>query len=210
MEKYETYIFDLDDTLISKPDSIKYAFAQALNYLGIPFNEELLRLWLQYDVDYWHLCETGTLQMPSYVKTVEERKRFLRTNCFYTFFKNLNLDWETCTTIDQIYLSMLSENVVEIPGAHDVLKELSSNHEIVIATNGSGPVAKKKLEKARLLSYISSIVSSEEVGYTKPNKEFFDVVLSECKNPDKENKLMIGDSLTTDILGGMKNGIPTC
>lgn len=105
---------------------------------------------------------------------------------------------------------MLGVNIVEIEGAAKLLEELNPNYEILIATNGPKKAAINKLEKAKLKEYISSIVCSEEVGFSKPMKEFFDFLYDKTQNKDKKKMLLIGDSLTTDILGGMNNGIDTC
>ena len=105
---------------------------------------------------------------------------------------------------------MLGVNIVEIKNACKLLKALYSKYEIIIATNGPKDAAINKLEKAKLKSYISSIVSSEEVGFSKPTKEFFTFLYDKIQNKDKNKMLLVGDSLTTDVLGGMNNGIDTC
>lgn len=100
--------------------------------------------------------------------------------------------------------------MVEIPNASKLLQDLHNNYEILIATNGPKDTAINKVEKAKLDSYISFIVSSEEVGYSKPMLEFFEFLYQKTQNKDKNKMLLIGDSLTTDVLGGMNNGIDTC
>ena len=87
---------------------------------------------------------------------------------------------------------------------------MSRNHEIVVATNGPKNAAESKVKKAKLDSYISEIVSSEETGSSKPNKEFYDYLYKKIQNKNKDTMIMIGDSLSTDVLGGMMNGIDSC
>ena len=210
MRKYETLIFDLDDTLIDNNQSIKYAFTIMINQLGIPFSNELFEKWKKFDTAYWHTWESGNMFIPDSVKTLEDKITYLRANRFILFFKELHLNFETAISLNDIYCSMLGVNIMEIPDASKLLQELNSNYEILIATNGPKDAAINKLEKAKLDSYISFIVSSEEVGYSKPMPEFFEFLYQKTQNKDKNKMLLIGDSLTTDILGGMKNGIDTC
>ena len=105
---------------------------------------------------------------------------------------------------------MLGVNIVEIEGASKLLKELNNSYEVLIATNGPKAAAINKIEKANLASYISHIVSSEEIGFSKPMPEFFEFLCNKAHNKDRNKMLLIGDSLTTDVLGGMNNYIDTC
>lgn len=210
--KYKTLIFDLDDTLIDNNESIKYAFLVIVELLNIDYREELFKLWKKFDTFYWHNWESGKMHIPNTITTLEEKITFLRTNRFILFFKNLNfdLDFYTAMKINKVYCDMLGVNIVEIEGARELLKLLYFKYDLLIATNGPRDAALKKIEKAILSPYISNVITSEEVGFSKPMSEFFEYLCSKSKNKDRRKMLLIGDSLTTDILGGMNNGIDTC
>lgn len=210
MSKYETLIFDLDDTLIDNNLSIKYAFTIIINQLGIEYSDDLFFKWKKFDTAYWHTWESGNTIIPDSIKTLEDKIIYLRSNRFVIFFKELKIDFETAVAINELYCSMLGVNIVEIENACKLLQELNSDYEIIIATNGPKDAAINKLEKAKLKSYISSIICSEEIGFSKPMPEFFNFLYDKTQNKDKNKMLLIGDSLTTDILGGMNNGIDTC
>ena len=105
---------------------------------------------------------------------------------------------------------MLGVDIVEIKNASELLRELSPNYEILIATNGNTQTADKKLEKANLLPYVEDVISSDQIGFSKPMPQFFEALFERAKNKKKETMLLIGDSLSTDILGGNQNGIDTC
>lgn len=210
MKKYETLIFDLDDTLIDNNQSIKYAFTTIIKKLEIPFSEELFEKWKKFDTSYWHTWESGKMTIPDTIKTLEDKITFLRANRFVLFFQHLNLDFKTAININDLYCNMLGVNIVEIEGASKLLKELNNSYEVLIATNGPKAAAINKIEKANLSSYISHIVSSEEIGFSKPMPEFFDLLCNKAHNKDRNKMLLIGDSLTTDVLGGMTNYIDTC
>lgn len=210
MSKYETLIFDLDDTLIDNNQSIKYAFTIMINELGLEYNDELFSKWKKFDTAYWHTWESGKMIIPDSIKTLEDKITYLRTNRFILFFKELELNFNSAVALNELYCSMLGVNIVEIENAGKLLQELYHHHEILIATNGPKEAAINKLEKAKLMSYISSMVCSEDVGFSKPMPEFFDCLYNKIQNKDKSRMLLIGDSLTTDVLGGMNNGIDTC
>lgn len=210
MSKYETLIFDLDDTLIDNNQSIKYAFTIMINELGLEYSDELFSKWKKFDTAYWHTWESGKMIIPDSIKTLEDKITYLRANRFILFFKELELNFNSAVALNELYCSMLGVNIVEIENAGKLLQELYHHHEILIATNGPKEAAINKLEKAKLISYISSMVCSEEIGFSKPMPEFFDCLYNKTQNKDKSKMLLIGDSLTTDILGGMSNGIDTC
>lgn len=101
-------------------------------------------------------------------------------------------------------------DIVEIADAKSILQYLHRDDEILIATNGPTKSANEKLVKAELSSYVNNLVSSKEVGFSKPSAGFFNFLFNKTSNKEKDKILLIGDSLTTDILGGMNNGIDTC
>ena len=210
MNKYKTLIFDLDDTLIDNNESIKYAFFSVLVHLNIPFHTKLFETWKTFDNSYWHTWESGKMIIPVSIKTLDEKITYLRANRFKIFFSRLNLSFETAISLNSLYTKMLSVNIVEIKNAHRVIKDLYSNYEILIATNGPQNAAIEKTNKINISSYISNVISSELVGFSKPSFEFFEFLFTKCQNNQKDKMLFIGDGLSTDILGGQNNGIDTC
>ncbi len=210
MNKYKTLIFDLDDTLIDNNESIKYAFTIIINELGLEYNNELFLKWQKFDTAYWHTWESGNMIIPDYIKTLKDKITYLRANRFILFFKELELDFNFAVSLNELYCNMLGVNIKEIENASKLLQDLYNHYEIIIATNGPKKVAINKLEKAKLKSYISGLICPEEVGFSKPMPEFFDALYNNNQNKDKNKMLLIGDNLTTDILGGMNSGINTC
>lgn len=210
MSKYKTLIFDLDDTLIDNNQSIKYAFAIIIKKLGLEYSENYFFKWKKFDDTYWNTWESGKMIIPSTIKTLEDKITYLRANRFFLFFSNLDLDYNSAIELNELYCSMLGVNIIEVENARKLLQDLHSNYEILIATNGPKEAAGNKVGKAKFNPYISKIVCSEEIGFSKPMPEFFDFLFSKTQNKDKSKALIIGDSLTTDILGGMNYGIDTC
>ncbi len=212
MKKYKTLIFDLDDTLTNNTESIRYAFEQVINRMEGKYSDELFLRWSKFDADYWHSWEKGTMILPETIKTLEDRIRYLRGNRFVRFFKEegIEIEFEFAVELNEIYCEMMGVNIIEIKNAKKLLQELCTEYEIIVATNGPKVAAYNKVERAGLMPYVSFVLCSEEVGFSKPMPEFYDLLFARAENKDKETMLMIGDTLTTDVLGGMKNGIDTC
>ncbi len=209
MKKYETLIFDLDDTLVDDGESIKYAFNAVLEKLNIDFNEDLFQKWRKADRDFWDNWAHKKLILPKF-NSVDEEVTYVRAYRFALFFSNLNLSFDDAVALNNLYCDNLGVNIVEIEGATDLIKDLSQTHEIAIASNGPKEAALTKINKINLDPYISAILTSGEIGIGKPNKEFFDCLYKKLENKNKAKMLLIGDSLATDIKGGMDNGIDTC
>ncbi|HAU5402249.1 TPA: noncanonical pyrimidine nucleotidase, YjjG family, partial [Clostridioides difficile] len=128
---------------------------------------------------------------------------------FELFANKINLDVDS-ETLSKMYLNFLGECTFLIPGAIDILPYLKEKYTIVIITNGIYEVQKKRLENSRIKGYIDGIVVSEELKISKPNPEIFKYALKKFNCHDKSSALMVGDSLTSDILGGINSGIDTC
>lgn len=210
MKKYETILFDLDDTLLDNSKSIKYAFSCVCKHLNIPYTKDLGNIWYEYDNAYWQEWYHGKIIIPNNIQTTEEKVIYLRTNRFINFFKDKNISLENAIKINELYCNSLSINIVEIENAKETIEYLHDKYELIIATNGAKAAASKKIKKLQIKNYISKIITSEEAGIGKPNKSFFDFVLEKTNNKDKNKIIMIGDSLTTDIKGGINYNIDTC
>ena len=94
--------------------------------------------------------------------------------------------------------------------SEEVLSELSKEHELVISTNGPKEAAFKKIKAASLNPYINKVIASGECGFSKPMPGFFKYVISKMETKDRHRMLIVGDSLKSDILGGIYNGIDSC
>ena len=97
-----------------------------------------------------------------------------------------------------------------MPGALKLCRTLHERRRLYLATNGVGYVQKKRLRGSALAPYIDGIFISEEMGYSKPDPRFFDEVFVRLGNPDRKSAIMLGDSLSSDMLGASRAGIAGC
>lgn len=92
----------------------------------------------------------------------------------------------------------------------ETIIELSENHNLYIVTNGVTETQKRRLNQTPLHKYFKNIYISEETGHQKPSPEFFNYVFNDIGESERESSIIVGDSLTSDILGGINAGIATC
>ena len=87
------------------------------------------------------------------------------------------------------------------------MRDLSEQYELYIVTNGNAATQKTRLERSGLLNYVNSYFVSEDAGAAKPDVRYFDYVFSRIPGFEKEEALLIGDSLTSDMQGAKNAGI---
>lgn len=207
MNKYKVIVFDLDNTLVDDNKARKYAISKVAEYLKIPYTDTLGNDFLKFDDQYWRRYQNKEILIP---ENTQDLILYVRSNRFREFFSSISMNYNTMTFLYDLYTQSTKGCIEEIEGAKETLKILKEKGYILfIGTNGIKSVIYKKLEKLQVSSYISDIICSEDIKEDKPNALFYDYLLKKC-NCTKDQVLFVGDSLTSDILGGMKNGIDTC
>ena len=108
------------------------------------------------------------------------------------------------------YRSYLEEGNQLMEGALQFINQIQSQYDLYIVTNGISKTQDKRLRNAGLHALFQDIFVSEDTGYQKPMKEYFDYVFERIPNFVPEEGLIIGDSLSADMKGGYVAGIDTC
>ena len=201
MKKYTTLLFDADDTLLDFHKDEKQALVKTLTHYGVSVTEENIKTSSDINQGMWKQLERGEITKPE-----------LKRTRFKKFFEAIGFECdEEPLTVNEHYLSLLGEGGNTLEGAVDTVKKLyEDGYELYIITNGIAATQAKRLNRSGLLPYINEVFVSETIGYQKPRKEYFDAVLNNIKEKDKEKILVIGDSLTSDIQGAMNAGLPCC
>lgn len=198
MKKYTTLLFDVDDTLLdfkrAEAESIKYL----LKYKNVEPTDELVQLYSQINGDLWRQFELD--------KVTREELQLLR---FERLFLELGMSVDTLEC-SQIYRKKLNESAYLMEGARQLLDSLYGKYKMYIITNGLAKTQHSRLALSDLNKYFDYIFISEEIGYNKPKKGFFDKVYEIIPEKDKSKMLIIGDSLTTDVAGGNNECIDVC
>ena len=190
--------FDLDETLFDFPKAEKAAISEVLSGLGIVPTESIVKRYSEINRECWDMLEQG--------KISRERLVVLR---FELLLEELNADFSP-EEAQEMYVSALGSHHYFIDGAEELLYELCINYDIYAVTNGLYAVQTRRIKDAELDRFFKGYFISEELGYSKPQKEFFDVAFSKIYGFEKDKAIIIGDSLGSDILGGKNAGIRTC
>jgi len=200
MEKqYRLILFDADGTLFDYEKAEDTALEAALTEEGFPYRREAHReVYRAINQELWELFEQGGIQAAEL--RVERFRRFLTAT-------GISLDPES---ISRRYLKHLAEGAYLYEGVETLLQELRRTYKLGLVTNGLKEVQRKRLAKTSLPKYLSCIVISDEVGIQKPEPAIFRIALREAGEPDPKATLVVGDSLTSDIQGGVNAGMDTC
>ena len=97
-----------------------------------------------------------------------------------------------------------------IDEAPELVAYLYEKYDLYIVTNGVTETQHRRIKESGLEKYLKKIFVSEETGYQKPMKEYFEYCFQRIPMLDKEKTIIIGDSLSSDIAGGNNAGIDTC
>lgn len=194
----EFVLIDLDDTILDFQKAERIGLENTFRHYGIEPTEENISLYLRINADLWRRLERGEVNR----KQVNEGR-------FTELFRQLGreVDGESCAAY---YLHQLSLTHDYLPGAEEAVKSLSKKYRLFIASNGNAKVQGPRMENSGLHAYIEQTFVSEALGENKPSKAYFDICFSRIDGFDPAQAIMVGDSLTSDIQGGINAGIPTC
>jgi 2-haloacid dehalogenase len=198
MQRYQWLLFDADDTLFDFERAEGKALEQAFGLIGVTFNPDYLATYQRINLALWQAVERGEIK-PAIVK--------LRR--FEQLLEAIGVG-DSAATLSANYLECLAACSELIEGASEVLQVLHKEYRIAILTNGLQVVQRGRLARSAIRDHIADIIISEEIGFAKPAKEFFDIAMARLGNPPKREVLMIGDGWNSDIQGAARYGIDAC
>ena len=180
-------LFDLDDTLFDFHKAEKIALTKTLVHFGIDPTEETLALYSTINAAHWKRLELGEISREE-VKVGRYRELF-KTTAYYE--------------------SMLAIGHYFMPGAPELLEELYRKYRLYIVSNGTAKVQEGRIGSSGIAKYMDGIFISQILGANKPDKQFFDTCFAEIPDFSLSETVIIGDSLSSDIKGGINAGITT-
>ncbi|MGE7885080.1 YjjG family noncanonical pyrimidine nucleotidase [Bacillus sp. NPDC094077] len=198
MKKYKTLLFDVDDTLLDFQKAEKIALRMLFEEKGIFLTNEIEARYKKINKGLWDAFEKGELARNEVVNTR-----------FSILFKEYGEEVDGIL-FENNYRSYLEEGNQLIQGAFEFINQIQNEYDLYIVTNGVSKTQDKRLRNAGLHSLFKGIFVSEDTGFQKPMKEYFDYVFERIPNFFPEEGLIIGDSLSADIKGGYVAGIDTC
>lgn len=197
--KYELILFDADETLFDFKKSERYAFMKSLDDFKINFDkEECMKIYHEINTVIWKEFEEGKITSDK-----------LKVERFNRLFKRLSVE-KDAVEFSKIYMKHLSEASFIYKEAFEVLDYLKDKYRLAIITNGLLDVQHKRIRESEIGHYFENIIISDEIKIAKPSVEIFNYTLDKLNFKDKSKVLMIGDSLSSDIRGGINAEIDTC
>lgn len=195
---YKTLLFDLDDTLFDFKAAEKHAISSLMKELAVTPTEENIQTYSQINQSFWNRFEKGLIKKDALLK---ER--------FETFFQRHQLEVNG-NEMDIKFRSYLEKSHFLIEDSTNLLDSLFPNYDLYAVTNGVSKTQYRRLSDSGLDHYFKDVFVSEDTGFQKPMLEYFNYVFKRIPDFKTHNTLIIGDSLTSDILGGQNAGIDSC
>ena len=195
---FEFLFIDLDDTILDFKKAEHVAVQKTLKEFGMEPTPQVCQRYSDINRLHWEALEREELT----------REQVLVGRFKMLFAEHgMQIDATACA---RRYEGNLSVGHYFLPGAEEAVKSLSQKYKLYLASNGTAKVQWPRLESAGIGKYFQDIFISQEIGFNKPAKEYFEGCFARIPDFDKAKTMIVGDSLSSDILGGKTAGIVTC
>lgn len=190
-------LIDLDNTLIDFNECARHSIINAFGELGLEYTPNVFETFICENVKIWKRLEKGEITKPQ-----------LRATRWNIILGRLGIDYDG-TILEEMFENGVAQHACAVEGAYDLLDYLKGKYKLYIVSNGFRFVQESRLKIGDFEKYFDGVFVSEDIGIPKPAKEFFDYCFERLGNPPKGDTLLIGDSLSADIIGGINYGIDT-
>ena len=194
----EFIFLDLDDTILDFHRAEAVAIRKTLHALNVEPTDEVVARYSEINDRHWKALERGEL-------TREQ----VKLGRFHVLFEELGVGI-SASVAKSLYEKNLSMGHFFVDGAPKLLMTLAARYPLYLASNGTLSVQQKRIESAGIARYFKGIFISEELGVNKPDKAFFDLCAAQIPGFDPASAVILGDSLSSDVQGGINACIHTC
>lgn len=195
---FEFLFLDLDDTILDFQKAEHVALSKTLRGFGLEPTETVLKRYNLINKAHWEALERKELT----------REQVLLGR-FQVLFEEMGISAEP-VKVARAYEHNLSIGHWFLPGAEEAVARLSRKYKLYLTSNGTASVQKGRMTSANLYRFFQEVFVSQEIGANKPAPEYFERCFARIPGFDKSKAIIVGDSLTSDILGGQNAGIATC
>jgi len=195
--RYNTILFDADMTLWDFEASERCALAEVTRSLGVTPTPEMEQYYHEVNDALWYQFN---------LKQVTREELTFRRFADYLAFLGIPGD---PAAVNHRYEQALANYSIMLPGAEEMCRTLAQHCALYIITNGLHTAQTGRFSKSPIKPYIRQMFISQDMGCQKPEKVYFDKVLQAIAPVDKRRTVIVGDSLTSDIQGGVNAGLDT-
>jgi len=193
-------LWDVDGTLLDFLTAERAAIRRCFEIFGLgECTDAMIEDYSAINVRWWERLERGEYTKPE-----------ILVGRFREFFARYGLDSAAAEPFNEEYQIRLGDTIVFFPGAEETLAALKGRVLQCAVTNGTRAAQQRKLSLSGLDKVFDHIFISDDLGVEKPSPAFFDRVFRRIGPIPPQEILIVGDSLTSDIKGGINAGIRTC
>ena len=188
MKKIKAILYDVDGTLLDFETQEEVALSYCFEKYNLgELSEEKLELYKRINLGYWEMFEKNLIT-----------KEKLVVKRFEDYLEALGVKLNA-EEVNDTYFSKLGDTIVFKDNSYELVKSLKGKIKQYVVTNGAIRVQKTKLAKSGFDKLMDDVFISDEVGYQKPRKEFFDAIKNRLGDVANDEILIVGDSLTSDM-----------
>lgn len=198
-KRFDIVLLDADETVFDFKRSEKAAVSETLRNFGVDPTDEAVALYSAINLGCWKALERGELS-----------REDLKPTRFQRLFEALGAPEADYYSVNENYELNLSHQSFLLDGALEFVQKLREHCRIYLATNGLTVPQTGRFSRCAIRPYVDGMYISEQIGASKPEKAFFEYIFRDLGLTDTSRVIMLGDSLTSDMLGGRNAGLTTC
>jgi len=193
----EFLFLDLDDTILDFKKAEYIAIGKTIADFGVEPTDAIRHRYHEINKWHWEQLELGTMTRAE-----------ILVNRFRALFGELGVAVDA-QQVARTYEKNLSQGHWFLPGAEETVADLSKKYRLFLASNGTASVQKGRMTSANLYRFFETVFVSQEIGHNKPSKAYFDACFASIPGFEPAKAMIVGDSLSSDIKGGINAGIKT-
>jgi YjjG family noncanonical pyrimidine nucleotidase len=190
-------LMDLDNTIIDFNECARHSIMGIFEDLDFHYNENVFETFITENVKIWKRLELGEIDKP-----------YLRANRWNIILGKLGIEYDG-TIIEERFENGVAKGAYPVEYAYELLEYLYKKYDIYVVSNGFRFVQESRVKIGNYDKYFKELFLSEDIGIQKPDIRFFDYCYEKIGCPPKEELILIGDSLSADIQGGINFNVET-
>lgn len=198
-KRFDIVLLDADETVYDFKLAEKTAVSIVLREFGVDPTDEVIATYSAINLRCWKALERGELS-----------REDLKSTRFRLLFEAIRAPLCDQYAVNMTYERNLAKQSFLLDGALEFVKKLHEYCRIYLATNGLTIPQTGRFSRSAIKPYVDGIYISEQIGHSKPDKAFYDYIFRDLGITDTSHVIMLGDSLTSDMLGGRNAGLTTC